>query len=622
MVKLNQENLEKANKRASKVKVPLGQGASGINKGLVPLGYSGIYVTPDEPADPRDCDRFPTSPWCGQNPFSKKPVDIGWDVTLNECGIRASVKPILGFVKLPPISVAYLRPECRGEELIPANPIVIPPNVAGDIGKNPTKGFGRGGDDKKYIAYVGVGLQFLFSNGIPSETYSRFTTGTQLLVSNKSYIDQNEVRRFSPVQSVGTVTQSLGGSGYFDVLFNSQDPDAWKIQMTEFGLIRRISNVAGAIFEDYPDNPGAIQTIYAANEIRHDREDLTIWFGQVEAIENFYKQWHLRIQPNETVAWHCWDIFQPDDEPSGNRRRWGMPERLSKKECDCMACCPPDPKLDEILAWIKKVHKNLGEYPTTMEVFDQDETKEGVQKSQRQITSTREAIRLSVELVNRLSKIIGIDLLPFTVPEYVVENVDEGVLGEFIDWITPDATVKIDSLMAAFRWQVLNDSAVFGGWQRLVEEEGVPQPPDADGNPQPDKKVKVVLPDMATTMEEIYRLHIRTQKTLGLITDFLLKTQVEAAGIKTVAAQTLLTVEDIQEYLDYPTNEKAMQVPIQLTFPSSNASQEEKNDLYKLQQPSKAWVKYDDWTGERSQRAILNQLLLVVRALKGQGTGV
>lgn len=48
---------------------------SGLNTGLqpesiipeylVPVGESGLYVSPNEPVDPWDCDRYPNSPYCG-----------------------------------------------------------------------------------------------------------------------------------------------------------------------------------------------------------------------------------------------------------------------------------------------------------------------------------------------------------------------------------------------------------------------------------------------------------------------------------------------------------------------------------------------------------------------------
>lgn len=87
--------------------------------GLVPAGNSGIYVTPNTPADPRDCDRYPSSPYCGGNPFNNKLIDIkpSFTAQIDACGISvsATLNPTLGFIKLPPVSAAYIDPNCRAE---------------------------------------------------------------------------------------------------------------------------------------------------------------------------------------------------------------------------------------------------------------------------------------------------------------------------------------------------------------------------------------------------------------------------------------------------------------------------------------------------------------------------
>jgi hypothetical protein len=108
---------------------------------------------------------------------------------------------------------------------------------------------------------------------------------------------------------------------------------------------------------------------------------------------------------------------------------------------------------------------------------------------------------------------------------------------------------------------------------------------------------------------------------LGFLTDITIKLQLEAAGIKTTAAQSLLRIEDVQEFLDYPTTEKSSKVPIQITVPSPNASQQEQNDLHKFEKPSEAYVRYDDWTGDQSLRIQLIQLLQLTRSIKGNFTG-
>lgn len=90
--------------------------------GQVPVNDSGWYTSPnlqhaDKGVDPRDCEQWPSSPYCGGNPWSKTPVGLDVDWGVGKCGAWVEVEPILGFTKLPPVSVGYRPPgECREEE--------------------------------------------------------------------------------------------------------------------------------------------------------------------------------------------------------------------------------------------------------------------------------------------------------------------------------------------------------------------------------------------------------------------------------------------------------------------------------------------------------------------------
>ncbi|WP_009631019.1 hypothetical protein [Synechocystis sp. PCC 7509] len=93
--------------------------------GLVPFGNSPFYHTPDDSADPTDCNRYPSSIYCGENPFTEIPIGIGPAIVIDECNIGIELTPILGFVTLPPQQIVYRKdtPECRNRE----PPVELPP---------------------------------------------------------------------------------------------------------------------------------------------------------------------------------------------------------------------------------------------------------------------------------------------------------------------------------------------------------------------------------------------------------------------------------------------------------------------------------------------------------------
>lgn len=94
--------------------------------GLIPIGDTGLFRTPDEPADPQDCDRYPDSPFCGGNPFTKTPIGLEPQIIISDCDIGVRLNPILGFIKLPPVNLVYRKPECRSK--IHSNKKIIPPD--------------------------------------------------------------------------------------------------------------------------------------------------------------------------------------------------------------------------------------------------------------------------------------------------------------------------------------------------------------------------------------------------------------------------------------------------------------------------------------------------------------
>jgi len=112
---------------------------------LVPLwDGSPFYGTPDTPASPLDCNRWPSSPYCGGNPFDWKPFGISVDavndggsaVNKEGCNIGIQVTPVVMFVKMPPIQIVARNPWCKPEPpREDAQPTVqLPKNFDGEFG--------------------------------------------------------------------------------------------------------------------------------------------------------------------------------------------------------------------------------------------------------------------------------------------------------------------------------------------------------------------------------------------------------------------------------------------------------------------------------------------------------
>lgn len=86
---------------------------------LEPIGDTGIYITPNNPVDPRDCDRWPDSPWCGGNGLSSPSHGIGAigtgvtiETSFNQCEVCVTTHGSLFWISGPPATVCYRRPDC------------------------------------------------------------------------------------------------------------------------------------------------------------------------------------------------------------------------------------------------------------------------------------------------------------------------------------------------------------------------------------------------------------------------------------------------------------------------------------------------------------------------------
>lgn len=83
--------------------------------GLVPIGNTPFYATPNEPIDPRDCARYSNSPWCGRPGFRPTKFMPIFNIVEDECNIGIEISPTLGYVALPDFQLVYRKdkPECR-----------------------------------------------------------------------------------------------------------------------------------------------------------------------------------------------------------------------------------------------------------------------------------------------------------------------------------------------------------------------------------------------------------------------------------------------------------------------------------------------------------------------------
>lgn len=367
--------------------------------GLVPVGDSGLYTTPNTPADPRDCDRYPDSPYCGGNPFNLKPIDIEVSTTVqaDECGVTRSISvtPTLGFTKLPPITAAYIPENCR-EKYENQDKQKTPPPPDQKDGYEPTPQYSPPGfsPNTKVVAVT----QDYFFEEIQEynweRDYWRIATTEIITTFDECKHPGKLTEWYNPSQHAERYTPSLASvTGNYVSIYNANREwmlDYWD---SDEEYVR-----ADQVFLDIaipPDEPTRAERDNLTNGGNYQsRSDvitlrsvfpLTVYYGQfgdifprrqISPVANSFTEFkqgqriiRTRVIHERFIAYvHRLSGDSPDRRPP--------PLYPPKKKCceDTMGCCQPqynnkqEQDLSEIKKMLKELKKRIGtdEYPVKM----------------------------------------------------------------------------------------------------------------------------------------------------------------------------------------------------------------------------------------------------------------
>ncbi|MBD2743657.1 hypothetical protein [Coleofasciculus sp. FACHB-1120] len=553
-----------------------------------------FYVTPDEPADPRDCARYPDSLYCGGQPFSKTPVALDPEIVFDECARGIKLTPTLGFVKLPTVEVIAIKPECRPpkppskyeppDEDVPPPPPPTANQCSGPNGGNYS--WVTNGDE---IVYTGDGYTTI-PRGTRAEEAAQIKKAGLIKTATDAVNFGNDgisgrnleiyVERLPPAVYPGLYV--LGG----DLPDNTVDlPSSPTCQI---GIVWMVGEANMCYFTngDYPGCQEGPQWVYQGTT------DNTA-FGQ-------YGNYLINISSP------CGD--KPPSPPP-------PPPPPPKRKCNCMGCCPPSPTqdkndrdLEEVKRLLRLLLQRIGE-AQPIKIFDINPDKKGEQSKTLRPKDLAEALKIATEQVNRANEMIGIDSFPIDAPDTVIKPEKSGIWAKVFDFIIPDKRRKITSLAELVAWQTEQQAATMGTWHQVIEVE------DTDPGKEGKQYKKIVLPNVAETMKESIVLQTEMLKSLNLMFDVQLKTLVEASSTKLDAAKAYAVAADIQEYLDYDTKNVTHEIPIQIQLPGKDLTQEEEASLIRLLQPSKHKVVTEEWTGKHSFSEIVTDLLQAARMI-------
>lgn len=589
-------------------------------EGLIPLQGTPFYVTPDV-IDPSDCEHWSGSPLCGGNPFDGNPfsgrgaIGVGIDVVADECSIGVQISPSILF-RLPERQIILRNPNCRP---------VPPPTGTPDGGTNFSEPFNFPLISENTLINIAFSEDYEYNrNFIPIEgetqTY-RQTHKINLIevrcqpnmfglahINSVSTYDDNVITQedeFFPDSSFAN-----GGSASYWIFdengtyigslsYVSEDngsPSLFKAIIGEFKLVK---GMCIGVYTQKPISPNL------ANRIAQGSFKNPIWKSDSLLITEIRDDGFLR----ETFKnKRTYIINELDGCAKHKPPQLENPNPPPPKKCPpCMSCCHNSD--DDSNALLQIVLQRIG-LPTSAVIFDSDENRQDAQAQTRQIPTLFSGLKLEVERTEKTSKMIGIDAFPIEVPDSVIKPEKTGIwaeIGKLFKW---EQKRKIRSVAELLVWLAEQDSAVNGQFHQVIEIQ------DADSTKAGNQPKKVVLPNIAETLKEIIVLLIELTKTSELNLDVTLKTLTETSGTKLETVKAQRIVEDIQQYLDYPTVQKTLDVPVQITLPSNPNDTASGNDLYKFLTPSRRPIIFDDWTGDRSLEDTLLDILQVVAMMR------
>lgn len=633
---------------------------------------------PRDCSNPRNA----TSPSCGYNPVSAIPFDPGFGIKKTKCGVVVELAPTIAFLEFPPVHAAYINPECRDayeakyQKKTPIQPTeqpgtpYVPPPVEPANSINAILQ-----DECYYIIELGSSNKYdKLRNHTPTDTIRYFEiqvlgiifkgwhTGklpivqgiTKFEILFNGLIVMKEPR----YNSIGFQQYSCWGEDFlpdgnggcpltpFD--FPQDYYRGWhniwyaecQSKMKTGSYLCNGGGIDGynLYIRDYVE--GGFRTFYEADYL--SQKGFTM--GQIDyryglltghstpspnqfmfgaygaAIKPYLDHIKGKSQITEYFVRNYYEVNCPT-----SKRYWNpSPDCYPQPAEDCcdsqnancygeedMGCC--EDKNKDIDAKLDKILRNQGKFPVSVSVWDDDPTKPKRQQANKNLSDISASIEHLNKQLQRTMQILGIEEFTIEYPETVIIPQAQSNLEKIWAWFSPKKSRKIANLAQLIDWGNDQQSAVLGQWQQYVE---YPGKPDGKGKPTTEK---VVLPDVATTLRELFKMTASTIQMAGLNTDIQAKALATSTNNSVMVLEALERIKDVQTYMDYVTVERSKRLPIQVS------PGEKSNNLKKYLTPSEASVVFDQWDAandESMQEALdsIKQTLVVVLAqLGGEG---
>lgn len=497
--------------------------ADEVRKDLVPIGGQ-FYISPNRAVDPRDCDNWFDSPWCGGLPnrdmFSYEP-----SLLADECNFGIQLGGRLGGWSMPPLQLVWRKEGCTP----PQKPV---PQSSSNKFK-PLR-IDNLKDSEKYLVFVGsdffessfakLGAKDQISvvtkagsEGINFERYTKEYSDF-LKIQHINYYGLDPFGPYARNQEywgscegvfsvqkqvlTGNV-EGFAGNFYSHGEWWNLNPYLWRTGRITNNSCNTISAMDyqlnllgyGTLWERYSPSLKMplvlpqlnIWMIYGNGQQINDfllrfagfRQEVALWTGDLRVLEVKYKI--LEVLEDSTNS----SLFKP-------------PPPLPPTRKPPMNCCP----------------------------------------------QTNNKLAALMKEIEELKKRVGVNDFPVTVPKSISDG--EGTEG---------GTEKIESIPQLQVWSDKQLHSVLGQFTQEIEIE------DVDLIQKGNQKLKISLPNIAETLSELITLVIDLQTTNAALINLASRNLIETGLTKKEAIEGLYYAKANAEYLGYEGKEISKKVP-------------------------------------------------------------
>lgn len=368
---------------------------STYTQGLVPVGLGDFYQSPVEPVDPRDCERWPNSPYCGGDILNDEFISVLPTISVNECEICVTLSPVLGKIALPPYTICKRRdnPACIPQ--IPKPPPTVEPGTPSPYQKRCKDGS---------YHYIGTTIEInlngeTFPVGTDYNTIAKATFDWQMADYVAQYGQPTEWRTaVSFVPDVPTLSDRRGMSSIYKGIKFLND------EMTFYDLAYEDVLISGS---NWIGTFTYLQDLLPPDAMKGKQGSFTTSMN-LSSIVYFNAQGCDEVPdtegvrppsypPNRGCCMSCCSNAEQEELLKLIAKRVGVSDYPFKVPENLLANRSRKAKVLESNAqlwewYIRQFDALAGQFPIEIEIEDNDPTKEGDQKQKIKVENISEAL--------------------------------------------------------------------------------------------------------------------------------------------------------------------------------------------------------------------------------------